>query len=50
MLKLRLALVPALMFSVQTALAQEADTPSKNWLEFEHTGCFTTNLPALPRA
>jgi hypothetical protein len=50
MLKLRLALVPALMFFVQTALAQEADTPSKNWLDFEHSEGLTTNLPALSRA
>lgn len=50
MLKLRLALVPALMFSVQTASAQEDDNAFKNWLEFEHSEGLTTNLPTLPRA
>jgi pyruvate/oxaloacetate carboxyltransferase len=50
MLKLRLVLVPALLFSAQTAMAQEADTSAESWLEVEHAAGLTTNLPAPSKA
>jgi hypothetical protein len=50
MLKLRLALVPALLFFAQMASAQEADLRPNSWLKVQHTGGITINLPALPRA
>ena len=50
MLKLRLALVPALLFSAQMASAQDADTQPSSWLNVRHAEGLTVNLPALSRA
>ena len=50
MLKLRLALVPALLFSAQIASAQGADTQPGGWLKVQHSEGLTINLPALSRA
>jgi len=50
MLKLRLTLVPALLFAAQLASAQEAAYPATGWLHIEHAGGLTTNFPVLPRS
>ena len=49
MLILRLALVPALLFSTQMASAQDADTQPTGWLKVQHSGGLTSNMPALSR-
>ena len=49
MLKLRLALVPALLFFAQMASAQDADIQPSGWLKVQHSEGLTINLPALSR-
>jgi hypothetical protein len=50
MLKLRLALVPALLFSAQMAPAQDADPLPGSWLKDQRSGGISVNLPTLPRS